>query len=83
MIQPYKLCPTPRTARGLCNGGDSIGHIAGGCQHPTMHALYITRHGTACRILSNTIRKGEQGGFYMMAGAAGHRRQTSPQVAAP
>ena len=34
-----------------------------------MHALYIKRHDTACRILARAIRKGEQGGFYMMADA--------------
>jgi hypothetical protein len=72
MQRPYLPCPTPQTARGLCPlcaHPDSIGHMLGGCSHPTMHALYIQRHDQACRILAKAIRIGTLGGFYMLADA--------------
>jgi ribonuclease HI len=72
MNQPYILCPTPSTRQGhcpLCNQPDSIGHILGGCLHPNMKALYIQRHDTACRLIIKAIRKGKQGGHYILADA--------------
>jgi hypothetical protein len=72
MNQPYLPCPTPATAAGmcpLCRAPDSIGHILGGCGHPSMRALYIQRHDQACRILVKAIRRGRLGGYYMLADA--------------
>ena len=42
----------------LCPKDDGIGHIAGGCAHPTMERMYTERHHTIGRILLRAIAKG-------------------------
>ncbi len=58
MNRPYMLCNTAAGKCPLCGGDDSIGHMLGGCSHPTMHALYIARHDEAVRIIAKAMRKG-------------------------
>ena len=56
MAKKYRLrtnstCP-------LCPKEDGIGHMAGGCAHPTMERMYTERHNTIGRILLRAIAKG-------------------------
>ena len=45
----------------LCPKDDGIGHMAGGCTHPTMERMYTERHNTIGRILLRAIAKGRYG----------------------
>jgi hypothetical protein len=69
MNRPYMLCNTTAGKCSLCGGEDSIGHMLGGCSHPTMHAIYIARHDEAVRIIAKAMRKGNFGGDYMLVDA--------------
>jgi hypothetical protein len=53
----------------LCPQEDSTGHILGGCQHPTMHAHYISRHDGAVRSIHKGVQRGTLGGCYTIMDA--------------
>jgi hypothetical protein len=47
----------------ICPREDGIGHIAGGCTHPTMERMYTERHNAIGRILLRAIAKGNFGEY--------------------
>ena len=60
MDSPDAPCP-------LCGGNDSCGHILGACRHPDMHKQYIIRHNKAVEKITSLLRKGKNGGCYIVA----------------
>ena len=54
------ICPTHLTApRPL----DTVGHVLGGCLHPKMTALVISRHNQALMKIPRQVLQGSKGGF--------------------
>jgi hypothetical protein len=46
---------------------DGCGHVMGGCQHPQLHARYITRHNEAVALIAQAITEGEYGRWLVVA----------------
>jgi hypothetical protein len=46
---------------------DGCGHVMGGCQHPHMHARYITRHNEAVALIAQAIAMGDYGRWLVVA----------------
>lgn len=59
-IHTDNLCP-------LCHQPDSGSHIAGGCSHPVMKSIVISRHNTIATAIMKEIAKGEKGTDLLVA----------------
>jgi hypothetical protein len=56
-----RYCLKSNSTCTLCPREDGVGHIAGGCTHPTMERMYTERHNHIGRILLRAIAKGHFG----------------------
>jgi hypothetical protein len=54
---------------------DGCGHIMGGCSHPTMHAIYMSRHDSANYITADCIRKSRTGRWLLVADLGQEKRR--------
>ena len=73
-------CPVCRHCRAGGPVDDSVGHILGGCAHPTMKGMYINRHNAAVRTITETIHNGKRGGGYLIMDA-GRQEDLPPYCA--
>ena len=67
----YKLADSPNCP--LCGCMDSVGHLLGGCDHPTARANKISRHDDAVKLVQKAIAMGPKGGWYMVMDAGKDR----------
>ena len=63
----YGMAPTPNCP--LCGCIDSVGHMLGGCEHPTARAMKISRHDGAVKLIQQAISKSPKGGWYTVMDA--------------
>ena len=68
--QPWYGAPTREATCPVCHRGlDGAGHILGGCEHPELRAIYISRHNQAVQIIHRAVAKGACGNLHCIMDA--------------